>query len=108
MKLFYTNRTKEVANKIGWMGLKWEKIESTNRLEGMKMEYLKEALLVKTEAEKDRLTKMNSDNSIQYWIVVSEEEIMKEKFGEVVGLPAPLRGCSPEQLFDGSYRVYGI
>lgn len=99
------NRTKEVANKIGWMGLKWQKIQSLDCLKNTKMQYLKEALLVKTEAEKNWLTKNNENLN---WIVVSEEEIMKEEFGDAVGLPAPLRGCSPEQLFDGSYRVYGI
>lgn len=87
------------------MGLKWEKIESVDCLKNTRMEYLKEALLVKTEAKKNWLTK-NSENL--NWIVVSEEEIMKEEFGAAVGLPEPLRGCSAEQLFDGSYRLYGI
>ncbi len=51
MRIYYTERTKLVVDKLWWLAPKWIKISCVSQLP-LRMEYLKEVFLVQTEAQK--------------------------------------------------------
>jgi hypothetical protein len=51
MKIYYTERTKTVVDKLSWLTPKWIKISSVSQLP-LRMKYLSEVFLSSTESQK--------------------------------------------------------